>query len=127
MILTSCQIARVCYLTAGDWSNLGGLDRRHGGRVAGEGHELELQSLAVFVDVNNRPHVPRLQSVLWNRGGQDDSIVLFHHVVENLLGDLNGRRGRVRRGDSHPILRKAVQVKGSRVRPVAMHPGRSGT
>ena len=81
----SSQLTRMRYLAAGDGSNCGCLDRRHSSRLAVERHELDLESLAVGVNVNDRPDIASLQPLVGHSRGQNDAIVFADHAEGVLL------------------------------------------
>jgi hypothetical protein len=71
-----------------------GLHRRHDSRLAGEGHELDLESLAVVVDVDHGSDVADLQAFTRQRRCQHNAIVFSDHVEGSLLAKVGGHEPR---------------------------------
>ena len=81
---TSRQLARMGDFAAGDGSDIGSLNGRHGGRPSIESGELHFEGFAVEVDMNHRPHIAALQAFLGNGSSQDDPIMFFDHDEASL-------------------------------------------
>src|SRR5829696_7439973 len=84
----------MCNLSTRDGTNCGGLYGRHSSRVSVERHELDLDSLAVSVDVNHRADVADLQALVGYGRGQHDPIVFFNHAEGSLLARIRGHESR---------------------------------
>lgn len=67
---------------------------RNSSRLAVERHELDLESFAVRVDMNNGPDVADLQAFVGYRRGQYHPIVFFNHAEGLLLARIRGHEPR---------------------------------
>jgi len=76
----SRQLASVRNLGACDWPNLGGLNGRHGSRMAVKRREFHLKGLPVRINVHHGPNVTNFQSFLWKRRGQNDAFVFSNQI-----------------------------------------------
>jgi hypothetical protein len=92
--LRSSQLTRMCNLAACDGSNRRRLHGGHSGRLTVERHELDLEGLAVGVNVNHRPDVANFQARVGHRCGQYHPIVFLNHAEGLLLARIRGHEPR---------------------------------
>ena len=81
----SCHLTSVGNFGTRYRSNLRGLNRRDGRCVAVQSRELNLERLAVRIDVNHGPDVANLQTLLWKRRRQNDSVMFLITLTSNSL------------------------------------------
>ena len=78
-------MARVSNFATGNGPHLRRLDGSHGDGVPVERRELDLERLAVLVDVNDGPDITDFQAFAGNWRRQDDSLMLSDHADVSLL------------------------------------------
>lgn len=81
-------------LSTRDGANRGCLYCRYSGRLTVECHELDLEGLAVGIDMNNRPDIADLQAFVGHRGCQHHPIVFSNHAEGLLLAGIRGHEPR---------------------------------
>jgi hypothetical protein len=81
-------------LAACDGSNCRGLHGGHDGRLTVERHDLDLEGLAVGVDMNHRADVANFKARVGHRCGQHDLIVFSNHAEGLLLAGISGHEPR---------------------------------
>jgi hypothetical protein len=97
-----------------------GLHRRHDSRVAGESHELDLESLAVVIDVDHGSDVADFQAFSRHRRCQHNAIVFSNHSERLVIVDKQTRTAPVlrARSDERGRVSATSHPKRTRVRAI---------
>jgi hypothetical protein len=77
--LTSDKFAGVGNFPTGCGTNLARLDSADGRGMSVESHELHLIGLAIGINMNHRPDIPRLKTVHRHGLGQNYPVMFFDH------------------------------------------------
>ena len=80
-----CEWTRMIDLSSRHRAHLAGFHGKNLCRMTVEGEEFHFVGFAILIDVNDRAHVAGHKSVRRERRRQNDSIVLFNHVLRTDL------------------------------------------